>query len=108
MDAKIINREIMLGLIKIHILYHASKEPVVGQWMLRELASHGYEISPGTMYPLLQRMQKNGWLRCEVAPAGGARARKSYYLTDRGQEVLSILRGRVEELWHEIGNKTNI
>ena len=107
MDAKIINREIMLGLIKIHILYHAGKEPVVGQWMLRELAGHGYEISPGTMYPLLQRMEKNGWLRCEVAPEGGARARKSYYLTDRGREVLFILRGRVEELWHEIGGKTN-
>ena len=75
--------------------------------MLREIAGHGYEISPGTMYPLLQRMEKNGWLRCEVAPEGGARARKSYYLTDRGREVLSILRGRVEELWHEIGGKTN-
>ncbi|OQY07053.1 MAG: hypothetical protein B6I22_03890 [Desulfobacteraceae bacterium 4572_123] len=50
--------------------------------------------------------KKNGWLRCEVDPKGGARARKSYYLTDRGEEVLSLLRGRVEELWHEIGEKT--
>ncbi|MBW1867540.1 MAG: PadR family transcriptional regulator [Deltaproteobacteria bacterium] len=108
MDTKIITREILLGLIKIHILYHAAKAPVVGQWMLRELAGHGYEISPGTMYPLLQRMEKNGWLRCEVAPRGGARARKSYYLTDKGQEVLSLLRGRVEELWHEIGDETDI
>lgn len=59
-------------------------------------------ISPGTLYPLLNRMERHGWLRSEVAPGAGPRARKSYYLTDRGQAVLSFLRERVEELRNEI------
>ena len=99
---KIITREIILGLWKIHILHHAGEGPVVGQWVLRELRHHGYEISPGTLYPMLHRMEMNGWLRSEVDPAGGARARKSYFLTDKGREVLAILREKVRELWEEI------
>jgi len=105
-DIKIILREILLGFWKVHILHHAAEGPVVGQWMLQELRRHGYEVSPGTMYPLLQRMERNGWLRSEVNPEGGPRARKSYYLTQRGHEVLEFLRERVEELWMEITNET--
>ena len=97
-ELKIINREILLGFWKVHILHHAAEGPVVGQWMLRELRCHGYEVSPGTMYPLLSRMESNGWLRCEVDPKGGAHARKSYYLTDKGREVLELLRNQIKEL----------
>ena len=42
-----LDREFFLGFIKIHILYHASKEPIFGAEMTRELARHGYNISPG-------------------------------------------------------------
>lgn len=102
-DIKIITREILLGLWKIHILHHAAQGAVVGQWMIKELRSHGYEVSPGTIYPLLRRMEKNGWLRAEKDPEGGLRARKEYYATQRGREVLDFLRNRVKELWSEIG-----
>lgn len=104
-NLKIINREILLSFWKVHILHHAAGGPVVGQWMLNELRRHGYEVSPGTMYPLLQRMERNGWLRCEKDPKGGPRARKSYYLTDKGREVLEIVRSQAEELHGEISLK---
>ncbi|MBW2094498.1 MAG: helix-turn-helix transcriptional regulator [Deltaproteobacteria bacterium] len=106
-DIKKITREILLGFWKVHILHHASEGPVVGQWMLRELQRHGYNISPGTLYPLLNRMKGHGWLRSEVDPGAGPRARKSYYLTDQGREVLLFLHERVEELWNEISNEPN-
>jgi len=99
-----VTREILLGLWKIHILHHAAEEPVVGLWMLRELRHHGYEVSPGTLYPLLKRMARHGWLRCSVAARGGARARKSYSLTERGRDVLELLREQVEELARELGH----
>ena len=41
----------------------ASEGPVHGQWIITELRRHGYEISPGTLYPLLERMRRHGWLR---------------------------------------------
>ena len=43
-----LDREFFLGFIKIHILYHASKEPIFGVEIAEELARHGYSISPGT------------------------------------------------------------
>lgn len=95
-------REILLSFWKVHILHHAAHGPVVGQWMINELRRHGYEVSPGTLYPLLNRMEQRGWLRCEQDPAGGPKARKDYYLTDKGQEVLELVKERVVELHHEL------
>jgi DNA-binding PadR family transcriptional regulator len=95
-------REILLSFWKVHILHHAAEGPVVGQWMINELRRHGYEVSPGTLYPMLNRMEQRGWLRCERDPAGGPKARKDYYLTDKGKEVLEQVKARVEELHHEL------
>ena len=94
-------RELLLGLWKIHILLHAGEEPVVGQWILRELREHGYEVSPGTLYPLLARMEESGWLESE-REGPGIRARKQYRLTAHGRELLDQLRPLVRELCHEM------
>ena len=104
-ELRIITREILLSFWKVHILHHAAKGPVVGQWMLQELRRHGYEVSPGTMYPLLQRMERNGWLRSVVAAKGGIHARKNYSLTDKGSDVLEIVLAQLEELRSEVGRK---
>ena len=99
---KDVEREILLSFWKIHILHHAEKEPVVGQWIIRELRRHGYEVSPGTLYPMLARMCDRDWLKCKVDPQGGLRARKEYSLTMKGSEVLRLLRTNVEELYREL------
>ncbi len=97
-----INREVLLGFWKVHILHHAGEAPVHGQWILTELRRHGYEISPGTLYPMLNRMNRLGWLKCKVDPNGGRRARKDYRLTNEGGKVLALLRQQVRELYHEV------
>jgi PadR family transcriptional regulator PadR len=70
--------------------------------MIRELRRHGYEVSPGTLYPLLARMEERGWLRSKSDPGGGLRARKEYTLTREGHAVLTLLRRQVEELYREV------
>jgi PadR family transcriptional regulator, regulatory protein PadR len=102
MADKAASREILLGLWKCHILHHADEGPVVGHWMLQELRRHGYDVSPGTLYPLLKRMEQNGWLRCEVDADAGPRARRSYFLTAGGREVLALVRSQVQELHREL------
>jgi DNA-binding PadR family transcriptional regulator len=97
-----LNREILLGFWKAHILHHADREPVHGQWILNELRRHGYDISPGTLYPLLNRMARLGWLRCRADPDGGRRARKDYRLTRQGRKVLALIRVQVRELHEEV------
>jgi DNA-binding PadR family transcriptional regulator len=101
-DRKLLTREILLGFWKVHILHHAAEHPVVGQWMIAELRRHGYEISPGTLYPLLKRMERNGWLRCELEQNAGPRGRRYYHLTARGASVLNVLRKSVSELRLEV------
>jgi hypothetical protein len=71
---KELEREILLGFWKVHILHHAGEELLHGQWMLTELRRHGYEISPGTLYPLLKRLERFGWLKGKTNPRRGPRA----------------------------------
>ncbi len=99
---KVIQREILLGFWKIHILHHAGQGPVVGQWMIQELRRHGYEISPGTMYPLLQRLEAHGWLKCKNAFKGGAKSKKEYLLTKNGRKTLDFLKNQISELYREV------
>ncbi len=104
-DLKLLTREILLGFWKVHILHHAAEDRIFGQWILTELRRHGYDISPGTLYPLLSRMERNGWLRCEVEADAGPRGRRYYHLTAAGAAVLDVLREAVVELHHEVVEK---
>lgn len=97
-----LNREVLLSFWKVHILHHAQRGAVHGQWILNELRHHGYEISPGTLYPLLQRMAQLGWLKCKSDPDAGRRARKDYRLTPKGREILANIRESVVELHREV------
>jgi PadR family transcriptional regulator PadR len=99
---KELSREILLSFWKVHILHHAGEEPLCGQWMRNELRRHGYEISPGTLYPLLQRMERLGWLKATVERDGGKRARRDYRLTKEGEKVLDLVRARLRELYGEV------
>jgi DNA-binding PadR family transcriptional regulator len=74
-----VDREILLSFWKVHILHHAGEEPIYGQWIITELRRHGYEISPGTLYPLLQRLARHGWLDV-TAQGSGRRSRRDYRL----------------------------
>ncbi len=96
------SREILLAFWKVHILHHASEGPVHGQWVLNELRRHGYALSPGTLYPLLERMERHGWLKCRKDEGGGPRARKDYRLTAKGRQVLALVSEQVAELFHEV------
>lgn len=63
------DQEILSGLIRLHILYHASHEGLFGLGMIRELREHGYRIGPGTLYPMLHRMEERGYLKASFSTA---------------------------------------
>ncbi len=95
-------REILLSFWKVHILHHAADGPIYGQWIADELRRHGYKMSPGTLYPLLRRMEKHGWLRRTQHRNSSAHARKEYLLTKEGAKILALIREQVEELYREV------
>jgi PadR family transcriptional regulator PadR len=101
-NRKLLNREILLGFWKVHILHQAAEGPLVGQWMLHELREHRYHVSPGTLYPLLRRMEKTGWLRCRVDKKAGPKARREYFLTAAGRKALDEVLSYLQELRGEV------
>lgn len=98
-------REILLSFWKIHILHHAGVGTVYGQEMIEELRRHGYEISPGTMYPLLGRMERNGWIEPVKARRAGVRQKREYRLTKLGSQVLGLIRKQLDELYREVARR---
>lgn len=97
----IITHEFFLGFIRLHILYHASQEPVFGLDLIRELARHGYSLSPGTLYPVLHGLEREGFLRSKKQVVNG-KVRKYYRATKAGKQALAEAYGKVRELVNEI------
>ena len=96
-----LEREFLRGVVPVHVLHHAAREPVYGAWMSSELARHGYAISPGTLYPLLHRMQQAGLLESAKHTVDG-RVLRSYEATAEGRRVLARLRELVGEVAGEV------
>jgi DNA-binding PadR family transcriptional regulator len=94
-------RDFFLGFIKIHILHHAAHAPVYGTALIAELRHHGYELSPGTLYPLLHGLESSGYLSREDRVIGG-KVRKYYSLTTTGHAVLAEARAKMRELVDEV------
>ena len=55
---------------------------------------YGLVISEGTLYPLLDRLKREGVLNAKWHQVGEVRPRKYYSLTESGLERLHILRAR--------------
>jgi len=96
-----LDREFFLGFIKIHILYHASRAPIFGIQIAEELARHGYSLSPGTLYPTLHRLEKEGYLVSSSKVVNG-RVRKYYKATAKGKQVMEHSKRKIRELVTEV------
>ena len=94
-------RDFFLGFVKVHLLHHASREPVYGVWFIEELARHDYHLSPGTLYPLLHNLEATGYLNREDRVVDG-KVRKYYAITPLGKEALVEARAKIQELVEEI------
>ncbi|BAB04294.1 PadR family transcriptional regulator [Halalkalibacterium halodurans] len=100
MEDKIL-RKLFLGFIQIHILHHAKEHPIFGLWMLEELKEHGYDMSAGTLYPILHSMEADGLLVKQEQKVEG-KIRKYYTTTAKGESVLKEARSKAYELFKEI------
>ena len=93
-------QKLLSGFIRMHILHHAAEEEICGHWMMEELQRHGYKISPGTLYPMLRTMEKDGWIKGRAEK--GASRRRLYRITASGRTALKQVRARLRELFGEL------
>lgn len=94
-------RDLYAGLIRLHILHHAVKEPIYGLWIMEELGRHGYKLSAGTLYPILHGMEKKGYLQSETEREGKS-SRRVYKATPAGKRALAEAKVKVRELFGEL------
>lgn len=94
-------REFQRGAVRVHILHHAAEHEVHGAWLTQELSNHGYDISPGTLYPTLHRLEGDGLLTSEQRVVDG-RTRRVYRATRAGKRALEQDRKALRELAREV------
>ena len=94
-------RDIFLSFVRVHLLHHAAEGPIYGLEMIQELARHGYDLSPGTLYPVFHGLEKAGYLVSQPRTVQG-KIRRYYHITDAGREALALLRPKIRELVNEV------
>lgn len=102
MDA-VLSRMFFAGFVRLHVLYHASEEPICGVDIVAELAHHGYRLSPGTIYPVLHALEEAGYLRSRIRVVTG-KQRKYYEATNKGKKALDAAKVKLRELAEEVLN----
>lgn len=83
------------GTLELVLLAALKHQRVYGLELLNIL--RGYEtmkITEGTLYPLMDRLKREGLIDAEWIQEGETRPRKYYHLTDKGQGKLSHLTNR--------------
>jgi DNA-binding PadR family transcriptional regulator len=96
-----IPKKLLLGFMQIHILIEAQKKPFYGLWLINQLESYGYHISPGTIYPILAKMEQENLLKKEDRLEGG-KHRNYYSITPEGVEVLKVAKEKAMVLFEEL------
>jgi PadR family transcriptional regulator, regulatory protein PadR len=91
------HQNLLKGLIRLHILHHASQDEFYGQWMIYELARHGYRLSAGTLYPMLHALERQGYLTSRKERSGRT-FRRLYRATALGREANKVAKIQVREL----------
>ncbi|MBN2102013.1 MAG: PadR family transcriptional regulator [Candidatus Aenigmarchaeota archaeon] len=90
-----------LDMKKICLLCMLSTKPMHGYDMMKELeARTGKKAGPGYIYPVLNEMQKKGFLKVK-SESTGERERKVYSLTERGKKACVDERACIKKTFKE-------
>ena len=83
--------------LRLLVLRILSEKPLHGYALMKEIGRLlGREPSPGTLYPLLKEMLREGLVEARVSGIGG-RVVKTYYITEKGRQLLSSERSEAED-----------
>ncbi len=99
--SKLLTRMFFGGFVRMHVLYHAEKEPVFGVEIMEELGRHGYAVGAGTLYPMLHQLEEAGYLAVHTQVVGG-KQRKYYRATPEGAAALEKAKEKLRELVSEV------
>lgn len=89
-DFQMEDTQLMKGILEGCVLGLIARGETYGYEILAELEQYGFEeVGEGTLYPVLTRLDKNGYISCRKAKSPLGPVRKYYSITESGQERLA-------------------
>ena len=86
------------GFLVYCVLLVCAKQPQYTGDIIKQLRESDLMVVEGTIYPLLSRMQKYGYLQHEWQESEQGPPRKYYSLTSNGMQLMDELKGRIKML----------
>ena len=98
------NSQLLKGILEGCVLLVVSEKEVYGYEMVQKLKQLGFEnIVGGTVYPILQKLEKKEYLSSRMKPSSEGPDRKYYAIRALGKEYMSNFANQWQELTN-IGN----
>jgi PadR family transcriptional regulator PadR len=94
------HRDLFPGALEVMILQSLRSKPMHGYGLvkhIKEISDDLLRVEEGSLYPALQRMLKEGWLKAKTGTSAKGRPTRIYSLTEAGirhleKEVVSVER----------------
>ena len=89
------------GTLDMLILQILSLEPLHGYAIAQRIeliSKHAVQVSQGSLYPALHRLEQKRWLQAEWRPSDTGREAKFYALTKAGKKQLALEKQSWERL----------
>lgn len=98
-NSQLIDTQLMKGVLEGCILSIISKEETYGYEILSVLEQSGFSgLSEGTLYPIITRLDKNGYISCRKAKSPLGPVRKYYSITPQGQKHLEEFKNQYQKM----------
>ena len=94
--------EIRKGLLTAAVLQAISKKRCYANEILQELKPTPFSTQEGTLYPLLSKLKREGFVEHEWVESTGGPPRKYYSLSNKGNEYLNELITYVKSIVQEL------
>lgn len=91
--------QLMKGILEGCVLGVIERGETYGYEILAELETVGFhELGEGTLYPVLTRLDKNGYISCRKAKSPLGPIRKYYTITKTGRQYLNEFKENYEKI----------
>jgi transcriptional regulator len=98
--------DLLQGTLELLVLKTLKLEPMHGWGMsqrIQQASREVFQVSQGSLYPALQRMKRQGWIKSEWRVTENNRRARYYLLTTAGERELT----RQEKEWARTSSGVN-
>ena len=93
------NAQLIKGILEGCVLGVIERGETYGYEILQALESHGFDnVSEGTLYPVLTRLNKNGYIICRKAKSPLGPVRKDYSISEEGKKYFAEFKANYKKV----------